>query len=209
MSAMRLPRQAVLTAGFAAILVVAMALDTKVVPIGSKLDIKPGAFSPDAFGQSEFPKVSRYVIAHAVDAATLAAALAKDQDAATRQYGVSTGTGTEFCVKFTGKVGQSDLGDDDVAVAGLPSSIAVSVQTGPAIIGTDLRDASGTIAFSQFRNQIEYQNAAVGLNNQMKKDVLSKIDTSKLAGKTISVTGAFALSDPTSWQVTPVKLNVQ
>ena len=186
-----------------------MAVDTKVVPIGSKLDLKAGAFSPAAFGQTEFPKVRGFVIAHAVDASTLAAALSKDPDAAAKQYGVATGTGTEFSVKFTGVAGKSDLGDYDVAVAGMPSSIAITVQTGPAIIGTDLRDASGRIAFSQFHNQIEYQNAAVGLSEAMKKVVLSKIDTSKLTGKTISVVGAFALSDPTSWQVTPVKLDVQ
>ena len=208
MSAMTLSRPTVLSAAAVAVLVVAMAVDTRIVPIGSKLDLKSGAFSPAAFGQSEFPKVQGFVIAHAVDASTLAAALAKDPDAAAKQYGVTTGTGTEFCVKFTGVAGKSDFGDYDVAVAGMPSSTAVTVQTGPAIIGTDLRDASGRITFSQFRNQIEYQNAAVGLSNEMKKTVLSKIDTSKLTGKTISVVGAFALSDPTSWQVTPVKLDV-
>ena len=206
---MSVSRPAAISVAAAAVLVVAMAISTTVVPIGSKLDQKPGAFSPLAYGQSEFPKVQTYILAHAVDATTLAAALAKDQAAATKQYGVTSGTGTEFCVKFSGVAGKSDLGDYDVAVPGMPSGVAVTVQTGPAIIGTDLRDASGAITFSQFRNQIDYQNAAGGLSNEMKRVVLSRIDTSKLTGKTISVVGAFALSDPTSWQVTPVKLSVR
>ena len=75
-----------------------------------------------------------------------------------------------------------------------------------AIIGTDLRDATGTITFGQFRNQIEYQNAGAALNKTMKQDVLSKVDTSKLSGKTVSVVGVFQLTDPANWQVTPVKL---
>ena len=42
------------------------------------------------------------------------------------------------------------------------------MQTGPAINGTDLRDAPGEIKFGQFTNQIEYQNAGAALNNAMK-----------------------------------------
>ena len=190
----------------AIILVVAMAFDTKVVRIGSSLDVRADVFSPAAFGASEFPKVKAYVQAHAVDAATLAAALSKDAASATKQYGVSSDAGPEFSVKFTGKAGQADLGVYDVAVPGLPSTVKVTLQTGPAITGTDLRDATGTITFGQFNNQIEYQNAASGLNNAMKKQVLAGVDTSKLTGKTIAVVGVFALTDPTSWLVTPVQI---
>lgn len=85
----------------------------------------------------------------------------------------------------------------------------IRVQTGPAINGTDLRDATGAIAFGQFVNQIDYQNAGSALNKEMKKQVLSKIDASKLAGKTISVVGAFKLINPNNWLVTPVKLDAQ
>ena len=47
------------------------------------------------------------------------------------------------------------------------------------------------------------------LNNEMKKEVLAKIDTSALTGKTIAVVGAFKLVNPKSWLVTPVRLEVQ
>ena len=43
----------------------------------------------------------------------------------------------------------------------------------------------------------------------MKKQILAKIDTSDLTGKTISVVGVFQLTDPASWPVTPVKLTIQ
>ncbi len=82
----------------------------------------------------------------------------------------------------------------------MPDAVAIQVrvQTGPAIMGTDLRDATGTIAFGQFTNQIEYQNAGSALNKQMKNDVLSKVDTTNLTGKTVSVVGVFQLTDPTT-----------
>ena len=57
MSAIPVSRKAAVAAAAGVALVVAMALDTTVVPIGSKLDQKPGAFSPLAYGRSEFPAV--------------------------------------------------------------------------------------------------------------------------------------------------------
>src|ERR1700690_1170501 len=126
-------------------LVVAMAFDTKVVKIGSAADIAPNTFSPAAFGAAEFPKVKSAIEARAVDAVTLAAAVAKDKDAAAKQYGVepaksgvATSSGAVISVKFTGVVGKGDSGVYDVAVDGVPSGLTIRMQTGPAIYGTDL-----------------------------------------------------------------------
>ena len=202
--------RAILIALAALVLIVAMALDTKVVVIGSAEDSQPGVFSPEKFGAAEFPKVQAGIEARAVDAQTLADAITKDKDAAVKQYGVPTGTGgAEFSVKFTGVVGDAKSGVYAVSVPGIPDTISVQVQTGPAINGTDLRDATGEIKFGQFVNQIEYQNAGSALNKEMKKQLLAKIDTANLKGKTISVVGAFKPINPKKWLVTPVRLEVQ
>lgn len=191
------------------ILLTAMALDTKVVVVGSAEDVRKAAFSPEAFGKSEFPNVQSAVDQRAVAAGVLASAIAKDKAAAEKQYGVPANVGTEFSVKFTGVVGEGKSGIYAVKVDDVPSTLVIRVQTGPAINGTDLRDATGTITFGQFTNQIEYQNAGSALNNEMKKQVLSTIDNTKLTGKTISVVGVFKLINPKGWLVTPVKLSVQ
>ncbi len=197
-------------------LVAAMALDTKVVRIGSAEDIAPNTFSPEAFGAAEFPKVKAAIEARAVDAVTLSAAVAKDKDAAGKQYGVepaksgvATSSGSVISVKFTGVVGKGDSGVYDVAVEGVPSGLTIRMQTGPAIYGTDLRDATGQISFGQFVNQMDYQNAGSALNKETKKQVLSKVDTAKLTGKTVSVIGAFKLLKADDWLITPVRLDVQ
>ena len=39
--------------------------------------------------------------------------------------------------------------------------------------------------------------------------LLEPIDTATLAGKTVSIVGAFKLTNPNNWLVTPVKLDVQ
>ncbi|CAN7504693.1 DUF2291 family protein [Mesorhizobium sp. LjNodule214] len=198
----------VLAAGVLVVLA-AMILDTKIVTIGSDEDTRKAAFSPEAFGKAEFPNVQSAVEQRAIDAPTLASAIAKDKAAAEKQYGVPANVGTEFSVKFSGVVGEGKSGIYTVKVADVPDTLVVRVQTGPAINGTDLRDATGAITFGQFINQIEYQNAGSALNNEMKKQVLSTIDNTKLSGKTISVVGVFKLINPKGWLVTPVKLSVQ
>lgn len=195
----------------AAVLIVlaAMAFDTKIIRIGSSDDVKAGVFSATDYGATEFPKVKAGVEERAVDAATLAAAIASDRPAAEKTYGVSAGTGAVMSVKLTGVFGEAKSGIYDVKVEGIPETVRVRVQTGPAINGTELRDATGTIAFGQFTNQIEYQDAGSALNNQLKKDVLAQIDTSQLTGKTVSLIGAFKLINPKNWLITPVRLDVQ
>ena len=192
------------------ILLAAMVLSTKVVKIGSAGDAQVKTFDPAAYGEAQFPKTLAAIDARAVAADTLASAIAKDQDAAGKQYGVAGGgVGPEMSVKFTGVASSEDSGIYAVKVPNVPDSITIRVQTGPAINGTDLRDATGTISFEQFTNQIDYQNAGYAINTAMKKAVLSKVDTAKLTGKTISVVGVFQLINPNGWLVTPVKLDVK
>ena len=63
-------------------MLVAMGLNTKVVRIGSQVAAQPGAFNATAYGAKEFPKVQSEIEKRAVDASTLAAAIAKDATAA-------------------------------------------------------------------------------------------------------------------------------
>jgi predicted lipoprotein len=193
-----------------ALLLVLMALNTKFVPKGSTLGQGPAVFNAAAYGKKQFPIQQKYIVSKAVDATTLAAALAKDPTAAGKQYGTpnNEGAGPEIAVKFTGKVGKTDAtGLPTVAVPGVPSSTQVHVQLGPAINGTDLRDASGKITLGQFENQIQYQDAASALNDQLKR-VLTKAGAPNLTGKTITVDGVFQLINPKNWQVTPATLSV-
>lgn len=199
----------VATLGASLALLAAMAISTKVVRIGSEADRKPGAFSVEEYGTSQFPVVQAAVEERAVGADILASAIAQDKATAVKQYGVAAGVGPEMSVKFTGVAGAGKSGVYPVAVENLPEGLQIRVQTGPAINGTDLRDATGAITFGQFTNQIEYQNAGAALNNEMKKQVLSKIDARQLQGKSIAVVGVFKLINAKSWLVTPVRIEVQ
>jgi predicted lipoprotein len=207
----RFSPRAALLGGAAFVLLAAMVLDTRVVRNGAQTGVAAGTFSAGTYGSETFPKVRDAVVAKAVDAATLADALAKDSDAAEKQYAVMSVSGPEYPVRFTGVAGakDDDTGAVPVKIDGLPPALHVSVQTGPAIMGTDLRDGSGLVKFGQFDNQIDYQNAGSALNNAMKQAVLSKLGDASLSGKTVDVVGVFQPTDPNEWVVTPVRIDVK
>lgn len=204
------PRRGRLIIGaLAAAVVAAIAIDTTVVRIGSERDARQQAFSADEFGEEQFPRIQAFVDGKAVDAVTLGPAVLGDKDAAAKQYGTPSSTGAIMPVKLTGVVGEGKSGVYDVKVDGVPADIRIRVQTGPAINGTELRDAPGDIVFGSFKNQIEYQDAGSGINRAMKKAVLDPIDTADIGGKTIEVVGAFRLINPKNWLITPVRVTVQ
>lgn len=202
-------RGLMLGVGVVVALLAGIALDTKVVPVGSEADVRQQAFSPDAYGEKEFPRVLAAIKAKAGEATELAAALAADKDAAVAKYGVPSTTGAVMSVHVTGVAGDAKAGIYPLTVAGMPDGVNIRVQTGPAINGTDLRDAPGDIAFGSFKNQIEYQNAGAGINRAMKAAVLDKIDAANLSGKTVEVTGAFRMINPKNWLITPVEVSVK
>ncbi|AJD44619.1 DUF2291 family protein [Rhizobium sp. SEMIA 4085] len=197
------------SAALAVIVVGAIALDTTVVKIGSADDVRQQAFSAETFGAEQFPKIKANVEDRAVAVAELAAAIAADKKAAAEKYGTATSTGPVIPVTLTGVFGARKANISEIKVDGLPPQTVVRVQTGPAVNGTDLRDATGTIEFGQFTNQIQYQDAGSAINNEMKKTVFAGLDPDRLDGKTATVVGVFKLINPKNWLVTPVKVEVK
>lgn len=198
-----------LSGAIALAVVAAIGLNTTVVRIGSEADVRQQVFSPDAFGEAEFPRIKSFVTEKALDAATIAPEVLSDKVAAGKKYGTVSSTGAIMMVRVTGVLGESKAGNYDLAVDGMPADIKVRVQTGPAINGTDLRDAPSDIEFGAFKNQIEYQDAGSGINRAMKKAVLDGIDTTSLTGKTVEVVGTFRLGNPKNWLITPVSVVVK
>lgn len=190
-------------------LLAGIAADTTIVHVGSAADVRQQAFAPDTFGEAEFPRIRDHITAKAVEAATLAPEVLADKVAAGKKYGTVSSTGSIMMVRVTGVLGEAKAGNYDLLAEGLPPEIKLRLQTGPAINGTDLRDAPGDIEFGAFKNQIEYQDAGSGINRAMKKAVLDGIDTAALSGKTVEVVGAFRLGNPKNWLITPVSVVVK
>ena len=196
-------------AGIVAVVVGAIALDTTIVQIGSENDARQQAFSPDAFGANEFPRIRSLVNANAVEATTLSEALSDDKAAAVSEYGTMAGAFPGFSVRFTGTISEGTSGVLEVIVEGLPEGVKVRVQSGPAINGTELRDIPGDIKFGAFTNQIEYQDAGAGINRAMSAEILRDLNRDDLSGQAVVVVGVFTMINPKNWLVTPVEFDVQ
>ncbi len=195
-------------AGVIVLLIVFVVLGTRVVSDDAAEEIASGGFDAETYGPEHFPAVQEAVEERAVEAPELASAIAEDADAATEEHAVQASGGPVFSVTMTGTFGEGQSGIYDLAVDGVPEDLAIRVQTGPAINGTELRDATGEIVFGEFTNQIDFQNAAAALNEEMKVQVLEGVDTESLEGQTATITGAFTLINDASWLVTPVQLEV-
>jgi predicted lipoprotein len=187
------------------VVVIALALDTT-----TRSDTAPRvsggrvAFDPAAYGAKTFPKVVAAIEKRAVPITELVPALESDQDAAGERYGVRQGSSPyNFAVSGEGVAGKVEGSLLPIEVKGVKDA-RVSLQVGPAINGTSLRDAAGFINFNQFVNQVDYADAGTALNTEVKAKVLK--DLGDLEGKTVKFTGAFTMLVPNAITVTPVRV---
>ena len=191
------------------VVVVAVFFNVKVVSIADATAASPDAFDPASFAVENYEtEIVPQIEKEAVPLATLLTDLAGGADEA--DFGNSSGTASSysFPVTFRGVAGTPAGGVVPIAVDGVPADVTVQLQVGPALNGTALRDVTGTISFDQFTNQLEYQKVGTELNNQVKATVLDSLDVASLAGKTVTVTGAYTRVNPALVSVVPVKLEV-
>ncbi|MGF4041771.1 DUF2291 family protein [Paenarthrobacter nitroguajacolicus] len=192
------------------LVVVAAALSTKVVTVSAAEAVGKGGFDPAAYANERFEsEVATRIRDNAVDLATLNSELAKGADPS--KFGKSAGSSSaySFPVKFEATAGTPAGSILPVTVDKIPENVKVQVQVGPAVNGTALRDAPGSIQFNDFTNQLEFQKIATELNNQARERVLSKVDSASLVGKKVSIVGAFTRVNPGLISVVPVTIEVQ
>lgn len=168
------------------------------------------AFDAAKFGRENFaPKVVPALEKRAIELTELEPALAKDADAAGEEYGVRSGNSPySFAVRGEGVAKKPEGNIVELEVDGVPSDVTVSLQIGPAINGSALRDASGLYDFNDFLNQVDYAGAGTALNNEVKSTVLKDLDRDALEGKTLKFLGAFTSLAPTAITITPAQLEV-
>jgi predicted lipoprotein len=189
------------------VVIAAMALDTTYKKAGETTATGREAFDPTRYGDETYPKAVAAIEDATVPLPELVAAIREDADAAGEQYGKRQGTSPyTFSTTAEGVAGKAEGGLMPVRVKGVPEGTTVSLQIGPAINGTAVRDAAGFIEFGQFTNQVEYAAAATALNEQIKQQVLAGVDPVALDGQRVSFTGAFSSLTPDVITITPIKL---
>lgn len=138
-----------------------------------------------------------YVSGKAIDWPVLATALQGGLDAAGQAHGIrpqAEGSPWNFLIKGQGTVVEANR-ESRGATMGLDvtgdGQTDITIQLGPVIKGTALRDAAEFIVFTDYRDQIEFAKLARALNDRAHAAItLPKGD---LTGKTYRFEGATTL----------------
>ena len=142
-------------------------------------------------------KVLPVIAENTVDYTTLQQALAAGVDSAGAEYGLrpdGEANPWNFAVEGEGTVTEAKLDSRaarmqvDMTGDGEPD---VTLQIGPIIRGTALRDAMPFITFTDFRDQIEFAKLARAMNEKAHAGL--DIPEGDVVGKTVAFTGVFTL----------------
>lgn len=153
------------------------------------------------------------LIAKALPVADLRAALAGGLEAAGAAHGnkgSGEGAAWNFAVKGEGKVVEANL-TSRARKAMLDTDgdgkADLTLQLGPVIKGSSLRDVAPFYKFGDFRDQIEFAKLARALNDRASAGL--QVPEGELVGKTVGFSGTVDLKAATDpWLVTAVTLSV-
>jgi len=94
----------------------------------------------------------------------------------------------------------------DVGGQGKPDA---TVQIGPAMFGTSIRDALSFVSFNDFTNQIDFARYGDAFNAYVNRNALEKLPRKDLVGRKVTLVGAYALdSSGEPPVVTPVEITI-
>ena len=153
------------------------------------------------------------IAARGLAVADLRAALSGGLDAAGAAHGnkgSGEGAAWNFAVKGEGRVVEANLTSrarKAMVDTDGDGTADLTLQLGPVIKGTSLRDVAPFYRFGDFRDQIEFAKLARALNDRTSAALA--VPDGDLVGRTVSFTGTLDLkTDKDPWMVTVVTLSV-
>jgi predicted lipoprotein len=176
-------------------------------------------FDPVEYVQSAWDeKLIPFYEESAVEYETVMAALREDREAAIAEFGLVNDSGEPsaiFKVRGTAVVLEHDdtsrngLFRVDLEPAdGVPDA---TLQVGPVIRGTIIRDSADFISFTDVGNQLQFAGLASELNARMMADSVAPLDLQNIAGIRIGYLGTFKLTQDDSLDeivITPVRIDL-
>jgi predicted lipoprotein len=187
----------------------AMVWDTTFLDPEAAIVVGVAEFSPEEFAEVTFPQLTELYAETAVDVAEVGAALREDPDNAGERFGIDVGSGRfGYALEARGEAVEVDEDFITIAIDDNPD-LVVRVPLTTAINGSPIRDASGTIAFGDFRDQTEFQEVANQFRRLMIRDVIDPLDLTAIEGQQVRVVGAWLQGGPPdTFLIQPVLVEV-
>lgn len=158
-------------------------------------------------------KIISYINNEAVDINLVINEIDKDLDAAGEKYGIKEAPGKpwKFIVEGKGKIlsvnTESRNGTIDLDVEPFDQDQDLTIQIGPVIRGSSIRDSLNYISFNNFGNQIEYAKFSTAINKKINNELLQNINFEELEGSVVDFQGVFLIQS-SEIILTPVKIEV-
>jgi len=153
-----------------------------------------------------------------VDYTEVLSALRADREGAAEKYGLARETGEPFYVfKVRGTCRVVEYDDSSrngvirVDMEPADGRVDATLQVGPVVRGTAIRDSMEFIRFTDVGNQLQFAALANELNARMRRDSVEPLDLPSIVGRRISFLGAFRLAAAQPLEdivVTPVKIDL-
>ncbi len=158
-------------------------------------------------------RIQPHLEKEAVDFAVLGPKIKSDLQAAGSEHGYRAGgegTPWSFSTRIRGKIVSANTGTRaataDVDVNGDGEADA-TIQLGPVILGTALRDTLPFVVFTDFTDQIEFAGFSRSLNTYAYNQTLAEFPRENIVGKKITALGAFTMrSAGEKMRITPVSI---
>jgi predicted lipoprotein len=175
-----------------------------------------GAFDPDKMVAAEWAaKVVPYFEKRAGPFAEVRDLAAKSPDEAGARFGYKPKSGDSpwtLMVKLEGVIVEANT-ESRAATIGVDATgkgkADVTVQIGPALRGTAIRDALDFVSFNDFTNQIDFARYGKAFNLYVNHETLEKLPRDSLVGRKVTLIGAYPLSSPSETPlVTPVEVTL-
>jgi predicted lipoprotein len=198
--------------GLVLVVAVAIGVSTKYVTGADVTLLEKGVkakVDSAAYAEANYQKtIVPYVLSNSYPLDELDAQIIADPNVAGSKYGKRDGDNAAYSVatKFTAVGGE--LKGDLLVLKVQGVKTPVYLQVGPALNGTALRDVTGIVKFTDFENQLAYQDIGTKLNDKVRDTVLSEIDKTTLTGKTMDIIGVFSLFNTKQYMIVPVSLKV-
>lgn len=140
---------------------------------------------------------------------------AKSPDEAGAKYGYrpkSDSAPWTLMVKIDGRIVAADT-ESRAATIGVDATgqgkADATVQIGPAMFGTSIRDALSFVSFNDFTNQIDFARFGDAFNAYVNRETLAKLPRNDLIGRKVTLIGAYTLDSSGQLPVvTPVEISI-
>jgi predicted lipoprotein len=204
-------RNRIIGAMLLAVLVVAMALNTKFLTPAEVAAIAPKPFDPAAIASDLYGRAGNDLPDRAQPLGEVVPALQADVAAAAEKYeATSPADGSYvFPVELTGTVAEATDASLRLEVDGVPAQTPVIVPLSNAVNGTVIRDLMG-FKFADAPGQTGYQYVGDEIKKLMLASIESSVpDPAALEGKEVTVVGALGVQSSSASVPRAKPLNVQ